>query len=227
MKRFGSVSEALREIASCDLSPSAEVKVVAAQQRAYDATSQNMVDIEVLPLQHPVLLSYLHTRKIDKEIGCMYCREIHYKIYNKSYFAIAFGNVSGGYEVRNPYFKGCFGNKDITLIPHTFNECQSGCLVFEGFMDFLSFLTLTKKQDKIFAIERKCDYIILNSVYNLKRCLRVLDRYASIHCFLDNDIAGQKTVETIRGLYEYQVTDASFRYADYKDLNDYLLGRKM
>ncbi len=190
-------------------------------------TAYSMRDIELLPLRHYALLSYLRSRHVDVDVGRMYCREMHYKIRKKEYFGIAFGNLSHGYEVRNPYFKGCIGHKDITLIAHTFNQWQDGCLVFEGFMDFLSYLTLVKRQDGRFVIERPCDYMILNSVANLKRALQYLERYTHIHCFLDNDHAGRKTVETIIGLYEYRVTDESFRYAEYKDINDYLMDKRI
>ena len=65
--------------------------------------------------------------------------------------------------------------------------------------------------------------MILNSVANLKQALHYLDRYTHIHCFRDNDQAGRKTVEIISNVFEYRVTDESFRYADYKDVNDYLM----
>ena len=144
----------------------------------------------------------------------------------KHYYGIAFGNLSERHEVRNPYFKGCIGHKDITLLAHTFNEWQNGCLVFEGFMDFLAYMTLVKQQDRWFVVESPCDYMILNSVANLKQALHYLDRYTHIHCFLDNDQAGRKTVESISNVFEYRVTDESFRYADYKDVNDYLMRKK-
>ncbi|KAB6146699.1 hypothetical protein GA398_14970 [Bacteroides xylanisolvens] len=35
------------------------------------------------------------------------CKEIHYTCNKKRYFAIAFSNIVGGYEICNPYFKGC------------------------------------------------------------------------------------------------------------------------
>ena len=185
-----------------------------------------MNDVKLLPLSNHSLLSYFSSRRIDITIGRMYCREIHYKVEQKHYYGIAFGNLSEGHEVRNPYFKGCIGHKDITLLAHTFNEWQSGCLVFEGFMDFLAYMTLVKQQDRWFVVESPCDYMILNSVANIKRALQYLDRYTHIHCFLDNDQAGRKTVESISNVFEYRVTDESFRYADYKDVNDYLMRKR-
>ncbi len=220
-----SVSDALAVIASKGIAPVGKATETAIAAKEYTVTKMN--DVRLLPLRSHALLSYFSTRRVDTTIGKMYCREIHYKIEQKHYYGIAFGNLSDGYEVRNPYFKGCIGHKDITMIAYTFNQWQDGCLVFEGFMDFLSYLTLVKRQDGRFVIERPCDYMILNSVANLKRALQYLERYTHIHCFLDNDHAGRKTVETIMGLYEYRVTDESFRYAEYKDINDYLMDKRI
>lgn len=189
------------------------------------ATSQ-MQNIELMPLQNKALFYYFQTRHVDSNIGAMHCLEIHYTVKHKRYFGIAFSNISNGYEIRNQYFKGCIGHKDISVIPHSVGEWQTGCLVFEGFMDFLSFLTFAKSHDYRFLIEEKCDYVIMNSVCNLRKSLSYLERYRHIHCFLDNDLAGRKTLETIHSLYEYSVTDESFRYADYKDVNDCLMGNK-
>ncbi len=220
-----SVSDALAIIASKGTAPVDKAIETAIGIKEY--TTAKMNDVRLFTLRNHALLSYLNTRRIDATIGKMYCREIHYKIEQNHYYSIAFGNLSDGYEVRNPYFKGCIGHKDITLIAHTFNMWQDGCLVFEGFMDFLSYLTLAKWKDKRFVIESPCDYMILNSVANLKRALQYLERYTHIHCFLDNDHAGRKTAETIMGLFEYRVTDESFRYAEYKDVNDYLMDRRI
>ena len=67
---------------------------------------------------------------------------------------------------------------------------------------------------------------VLNSVSNLKRTLTYLTKYTYIHCYLDNDLAGQKTVETIAGMYGRCVYNESNCYAGYKDLNDYLRGEE-
>lgn len=193
--------------------------------RSQERIKDEMREIRVMPLEHQALLSYLVSRRIDLPTGKQYCREIHYHLRGCNYFAIAFANQSGGFEVRNPYFKGCLGGKDITVIRHGIPGTQSHCCVLEGFMDFLSYLTLQGKGDKTVCQEMSCDFVVLNSVHNLKKCLERLDGYQHIHCYLDNDLAGRKTAETIAGLYGERVTDEAVRYAGYKDLNDYLLGR--
>ena len=65
----------------------------------------------------------------------------------------------------------------------------------------------------------------MNSVNNLKKTWQVAENYPHIHCYLDNDTAGDAATDTIVGLYEDRVTDESCRYIRYKDLNDYLIGR--
>ena len=183
-------------------------------------------NVEVIPLNNYALLSYVKSRLIDINLAKQYCHEIHYKLRQRSYFGIAFGNRSGGYEIRNSYYKGCYKNKDITIVYMCNGVIQQHICIFEGFMDFLSYLTLQKVNNRFICIEASTDYIILNSIGNLKKCLEELEKFSYIHCYLDNDTAGQKTVETIRGLYEQKVFDESVRYQEYKDLNDYLLGKK-
>lgn len=186
----------------------------------------DMKDLIVVPLRHHALLSYLHSRMIDADIGRMFCKEVHYELRQRRYFALAFGNISGGYEVRNAYYKGCVNGKDISLIRQSCGEAQNRVCVFEGFMDFLSYMTLKQAGDDIVCIDAPCDYLVMNSVGNLKKTLVHLQRYGYIHCYLDNDLAGRKTVETIAGMYDRRVGDEAGRYAGYKDLNDYLRGKK-
>lgn len=185
-----------------------------------------MKKVMVAPLRHYALLSYLSSRQIDTEVGQMFCCEIHYEYRRKPYFGLAFGNKSGGYEVRNPYYKGNIEGKDITLIRHQANQKQRHICVYEGFMDFLSYLTIMRRKDNDICIGSPADHLVMNSVCNLKKTLMQLEEYPYIHCYLDNDLAGQKTAETIASMYEGRVTDESSRYSEYKDLNDYIRKKK-
>ena len=94
--------------------------------------------LEVRELNHPALLRYLSERNIDLRIARKECVELHFSHDGKNYFAIGFKNKSGGYEVRNRFFKGCMSPKDITHIRHQ-GEPRYACYVFEGMMDYLSF----------------------------------------------------------------------------------------
>lgn len=200
-----------------------KIRVPTVPPRPVESEMKNLI---IVPLRHHALLSYLHSRKIDADIGRMFCREVHYELRYRRYFALAFGNISGGYEVRNAYYKGCINSKDISLIGHSCGEIQNRVCLFEGFMDFLSYLTLKQGGDDAVCIDQPCDYLVMNSVNNLKKALMHLQGYQHIHCYLDNDLAGQKTVETIAGLYGDRVSNEAVRYTEYKDLNDYLRGKK-
>lgn len=185
-----------------------------------------MENLEVVDLSHYALLSYLRSRGISEGTGKTYCKEVHYELRKRHYFAIAFGNCKGGYEVRNPYYKGCIRGKDISVIRQEKDIIQRHVCVFEGFMDFLSYMELHRKGDFHICVDYPTDFIVMNSVSNLKKCFVELEQYVFIHCYLDNDLAGQKTVETIAGLYDSRVTDHSDSYYNYKDLNDYLRGKR-
>ncbi|MCI5167144.1 MAG: hypothetical protein D3903_13875 [Candidatus Electrothrix sp. GM3_4] len=90
------------------------------------------------------LISYLSERKIDIPTAKKYLVEIHYSLEDKNYFTIGFKNDSDGYETRNSIFKGCLLKKDITTIQG--EKDSKTVFLFEGFLDFLSYLTLKKKQ---------------------------------------------------------------------------------
>lgn len=216
-----SIEEVLRKIERC----ACACPRIPSFTPSHERVKEEMRNVEVTVLEHPALLSYLTSRHIDLSVGRRHCREIHYELRGRHYYAIAFANQSGGFEVRNPYFKGCLGGKDITVVRCGHAGTQGRCCVLEGFMDFLSYLTLQGKGDKTVCLDEPCDFVVLNSVHNLKKCLARLDCYQHVHCYLDNDLAGRKTEETIAGLYGERETDESTRYAGYKDLNDYLLGR--
>lgn len=181
----------------------------------------------VVPLKNHALLSYLRTRLINTDVAKMFCKEIHYELRGRKYFALGFKNQSEGFEIRNPYYKGCIKTKDISIIRHQNGEIQRHVCIFEGFMDFLSYLTLKQSDNKDVCIDFPSDYLVMNSVNNLKKTLGAIDDYQQIHCYLDNDMAGKKTVETISGIYAEHTSDESSRYFEYKDLNDYLRNRKM
>ena len=168
------------------------------------------------------LLSYLSKRGIDLDIARQECREAHYTYHGKSYYAIAFPNGAGGYEIRNPYYKGCISPKAVSLISQ--GQTDSICL-FEGFMDYLSFLTL-RKRERLSVPCYGADLLVLNSVNNLPKALPRLKTYKHIYCYLDNDDAGRRVVDMLRELKGDVVQDMMEAYPLYKDLNDILVGKK-
>ncbi|BAR51990.1 DNA primase [Tannerella forsythia KS16] len=183
-------------------------------------SSATFENLQVLPLSHPALIRYLQDRCIDIEVAKSVCKEVHYEVNNKCYFAIGFPNCGGGYELRNPFFKGCIAPKDIS---HFYaNEPKKICFLFEGFIDFLSFMTLRRIQSPQYNGLSNQDYLILNSVTNIHKALKCLSVYNNIQCFLDNDEAGRNAYLQLSKELGDSSVKASALYNGYKDLNDYL-----
>ena len=182
--------------------------------------------LEVRELTHPALFRYLQERGIDTQLAKAECKELHFAHNGKPYFAIGFPNATGGYEVRNQFFKGCIAPKDITHIRQQ-GEPRNVCYLFEGFMDYLSFLTIRVKNNPQYPRLTTQDYIILNSVSNLAKAENILATYSQIGSFLDNDTAGQNACETLKAKFGERLLDKSLYYREYKDLNDYLCGKPL
>ncbi len=181
--------------------------------------------LKIRELAHPALLRYLQERGIDTALAKQECKELHFTNNGKHYFAIGFPNVAGGYEVRNRFFKGCIAPKDISYIRQR-GEPREKCLVFEGMMDYLSFLTLRMKNCPTMPDLDRQDYVILNSVTNVTKAIDVLHGYERIHCLLDNDEAGARAYQELRKEFPDCIRDFSHNYHGYKDLNDYLCGKR-
>lgn len=169
-------------------------------------------DIWVRPLQDTRLLGYLEERGINAHVAIPNCEEVRYRVRGKRYYAIGFRNEAGGMELRNRFFKGCIPPKDISLK----RNGSDVCAVFEGFMDYLSAM-----QMGIIA----SDWLVLNSVSNVEKAVRVLHGYERIECFLDNDEAGRRTFQRLHDCFREKVIDHSSMYADHKDLNEFLLSK--
>ena len=170
-------------------------------------------DVEVAPLLRSPLTEYLEERGIPIEVASRHCFRLNYGVRGKRYFAVGFPNMKGGYEVRSRYFKGCIPPKSVSLVKA--NDIPADeCLVFEGFMDFLSAVTL--------GVTGNADCLVLNSVANAEKAAGLLDGYGRIGCFLDRDEAGRRTLAVLTKRYGERVSDRSTLYDGCKDLNEYL-----
>lgn len=165
---------------------------------------------DIQPLIHPALLDYLKERNINIDIAKQHCSEVHYSIADKPYFAVGFQNDAEGWELRNRYFKGSTTPKNITTI----NNNSDAVMVFEGFIDFLSYLSLKQNASP------RIDSAILNSIANLSKAIPFLQTHQTIHAFLDNDEAGKRAVQCLSPVCK-EVIDQSVFYRNHKDLNDY------
>lgn len=164
-------------------------------------------------IQNLALINYLNHRKIDVSIAQNYCNEIHYSFDGlKTYFGIGFRNDSGGFEIRNKYFKGCLGSKSVS----SFIKGSETVCLFESFSDFLSYIVLNKSN-------LREDYIVLNSIALVKRAIVLLQNYNAVKTFFDNDTSGKLTTIKIKNSCKNEFQDCSNGYKDHKDLNEYLM----
>lgn len=218
------IPEILRHIATHAAQIPHEKKYPSNQTPVEDTRKSN---IQLLPLSHPALLYYVKGRGVNIEVAKMYCKEVHYQVRGRSYYGIAFLNRSGGMEIRNPFFKGCEGGKDISIVHSIQDNAVNQCSIFEGFFNFLSYMTFKRQGTDSICISDECDYIILNSVNNIGKSFSFAEQYECIHCYLDNDNAGHKATETLIGLYPDKAIDESYRYQPHNDLNDMLIFNKI
>ena len=208
----------LRHLMSCIANsyPVPSVQTVASSYPQRHS-APNVERFEVVPLEHRALIADLQERGIPAHIATANCEEAHYSVKGKSYFAVAFKNVSGGWELRNRYFKGCRGRKDISYLPWARDGPSTECAVFEGFIDYLSALTLD--------IISGADAIIFNSVVNVNKAVPYLKGFTTINCYLDNDNAGQSALAELTAIYGSTVIDRSTLYSEFNDLNDFLVNQ--
>lgn len=167
----------------------------------------------VRPLESLALLDYLTERGIDLAVARAHCLEVHYRVANKFYFAVGFRNDDGGWELRNRYFKGCTSKAPTT------RRCDyPTCLVFEGFMDYLSFLTFKHNPNP------PHDTVVLNSVTNLAKAIPFIASHERVYTYLDNDEVGRKVTAELKAACR-NLSDQSVHYRPHNDLNDYLRSR--
>ncbi len=182
-----------------------------------NSLKQNYQITEIKELQNENLKDYLHQRGLSTKVHPL-VKEIHFRIGEKNLYAICFENLSGGWELRNSFYKGSLQKKDISILNFN-NESQNQnkigkrIAVFEGFMDALSFVEM-----KPFF---KGDVLVMNSISLLNKAKEYLKHYSEIHLFLDNDKAGKICKNEILKSFP-EAKNHSEIYALHKDLNDYL-----
>jgi hypothetical protein len=196
------------------------------QPTAIEEKKPGIVILKEKPLNNLALIAYLKERYIDIEIAQKHCKELYYMVGEKRYFGIGFKNDSGGYEIRNKYFKGAT-SKDITTIYHEDAKKNYACHIYEGFMDYLSHLTINKYNPDWLKIEPGENILILNSITNISKAKDFLKNKNQLMAttYLDNDDAGRRATKELRDFTHprYPIIDAAPCYLQNKDINDYLI----
>jgi hypothetical protein len=193
--------------------------------------AQNKI-INIQPIVNKNLINYLQIeRKLNIDIALNYVQEIRYETQGKKqYYGIGF--LSGNaFVIRSKYYKGFVGvGADIT----TYNKNTKIILIFEGFIDFLSYLTIKNLYETDYTT------IVLNSISFIKRACEEIKRRHSqtteIRFFCDRDENKKKKykkdIPSIRALKIFKenmkdtnikIIDESKKYKNFEDLNDYLI----
>jgi DNA primase len=178
-----------------------------------DLGAENKLQIiSAKPLVSKSLLRYLERRGIEDSVAQKFCQEVEYSFGDKSSHAIGFRNDEGGYEIRDPFYKYSSAPKAVS----TFLNGSSEVLVFEGFMDYLSFLSIPKLNLE------KADFLVLNGASLFQSARAFLETHDKINLFLDRDATGKKlTAHALKLSNKYD--DKSNLFEPYKDLNEWLM----
>ncbi len=166
----------------------------------------------VTELIHPALLQYLDQRAINASLAREHCKQIHYVTNNRNYFALGFKNDAGGWNLRSEYFKGC---TSMDISTHRTVD-RDTALVFEGFMDYLSYLAINNLRKPTESI------VILNSTSNLNKVIDFIKSHEKVRTYLDNDEGGRKATQQIKEVCKTHF-NKSTEFANFKDLNEYLV----
>ncbi|QMW01697.1 toprim domain-containing protein [Spirosoma foliorum] len=211
------VSDALRWLKNMGVGP---YEFTPLQVERDGKKSQSLILKSKKPIQHLGLIHYLQKRGIPLAIAQQYFLEIHVRNKNtrKSFYALGFPNEEGGYELRNPFFKGSLGPKAISFIRGR-EPKPEGVHLFEGGMDYLS--AIAKLNGKRF----KDDTIILHSVSCLKQVIPYIQNYGyrTAYSWMDNDPAGEKATIALNEFFKTQADlvhkPMNRIYAQHKDVN--------
>ena len=167
---------------------------------------------KIKPLAHFALREYLKSRNIELKTALRYCNEVYYSFKGKSYFAIGLKNGSGGWELRNRYYKNSSSPKDITHI----NNGNAKLIITEGMFDLLSLLDWNEN------LELEYDFLVLNSIAFVQKAMKFMEGYTGIELYLDNDSTGKRATKNLIK-HSKNCKDRSGLYMGFKDMNEWLI----
>ena len=174
-------------------------------------------------IANPHLVSYLtEERKIDIKTAQKYLVEVIYTHIetNKDYYALGIVNRSGGFEIRNKYFKGSIVDKDITILRG--DKKENKVSIFEGMFDFLS--ALKYYGDTLIDGE----VIIMHTAAFKKSVIDYLQNrsFSTIYTYFDNDRAGEELTFLIGKHFPTVHEPCSALFYPFKDFNAFWVNNK-
>ncbi|WP_082435099.1 toprim domain-containing protein [Pedobacter sp. Hv1] len=163
-----------------------------------------------------ILARYLESRGV-KEVATgrlntiYYCNK-HDPEDQRTFYALGWKNEHQGWELATSNgFKSSIGPKGISIIPGLAGHIA----MFEGYMDYLSWLKLNPAQIMPTVI-------VLNSISMLSRAIEWAANIPKIDIYFDNDGPGMRSAQELMARLP-QATDRSNEYTGYKDYNDKLV----
>ena len=202
-----SVKEALKFIGQDQTSFSFQQRPV-----LINDNSNGLQILHVRPIRHYGLLRYLFERKISIATASTICKEVHYLHKGRRYFAIGLKNDSGGWELRNKYYKSSSSPKDTTHIKNG----NKKLIVTEGMFDLLSIIEVSPR------LEAEYDFLVMNSTAFVSKASEIMNGYLQIDLYLDNDANGKRTTEKLM-VRSNNCLDKSIIYKGFKDMNEWLI----
>lgn len=212
-RRSDSVKEVLKWLSQYAYLANQQIQ---SKQREQVRKNSQIKITDVKPLSRRSLLHYLrHDRQIDLLVARHHLKEVDFAMNGKAYFAAGLANRTGGWELRNAFFKGCSSPKDISLVKSPYNP-ENRLSIFEGMMDFLSIMSQSNRKNL------PNDVMVLNSIALQERAIEWmrLQSYQEVYTFFDNDQAGEKATKRFEQL-DMKVIPQNYRYAEFKDVNDH------
>ncbi|MEZ6117756.1 MAG: toprim domain-containing protein [Pirellulaceae bacterium] len=209
--RLGTVSDALNHLDDFEGLAATKPFVRPANNDNAEPDAPAFTLIDEKPLTSKALIAYLDERGIPAGVASSLVREVHYRHGDKNYFALGLPNESGGFEIRNPYFKGTIGNKDISIVPGPTGRV----FVFEGMFDFLTAVAR-------FGGKLDGTALILNSVALKEKAVDWLRQHEPtvIELYRDNDRSGEELAAYFsENLSQPTIVDWSTLYQGHNDLN--------
>lgn len=200
----------------CNIDPSPVLTESRENLRPRKATkipNYKISEIKELGNNHAIT-NYLQSRGIWP-VAHENLKEVYYYIEDekklrKYFFSAGWKNENGGWEVSNPYFKGCLGPKGLTLIPGD----QERIALFEGMTDYLSW--------KFEQRDNGETVILLNGVTFIEAAIKRAAGFKEKTIFFDNDEAGESASQTFSNAYPQTQNGASY-YAGFKDYNQRII----
>ena len=161
--------------------------------------------------QTPAIQQFLERRGIWEEAQGI-LQEVHYRRVDKHeqpiiYCAAGHCNESGGWQVRNKYFKGCLGNKGLTLLPGDNRRLR----VFKGIFDYLSW--------KHEHPECTDSALMVNRFTLLSAAIKVAMRYPTLTVYFDHSPEGHQSLRQFISELPY-ATDGTSAFSGHHDYNE-------